>query len=642
MQAIDIAIVVVYIAFTVGIGLYVRRLAARSLDDYYLGGKKLPWYLLGISNASGMFDISGTMWLVTLCVVYGLKSVWIPWLWPVFNQIFLMMYLSIWLRRSNVLTGAEWIATRFGGGLGGQLSQFVIIAFAVLGVLGFLAYGFAGIGKFIEVFLPWSLVDPFVPFDVPPEQVANVYGIAFTAFATLYVVLGGMYSLVWTDLLQYVLMTIASITIAVIAMQRLDPAALAAVTPDGWDSPFFGWTLDLDWSATIATINDKIASDGYSLFGIFMMMLLFKGILVSAAGPAPNYDMQKILATRSPREGALMSGFVSVILNPVRYLMITGFAVLALLYFDELDIATPGGNDFERILPAAISEFSPPGVLGLIVAGLLAAFTSTFAGTLNAAPAYLVNDVYRRHINPQASRRTLIYGSYLVSVLVVAISTVIGLSIPSINSVLQWIVSALWGGYTAANVLKWYWWRLNGYGFFAGMVAGMLGALTLSGVIGPRFPDIPPDILPLYSFPALLLLSAAACVIVTLLTPPEPIEQLAKFYRNVRPWGWWGPVERHVLRADPSFAVNKDFRRDAFNVVVGTAVQTALVALPMYVVLKRFDGIAACLALTALGGVILKKTWYDRLPADESARLAKHAGTAVAPVTGSAASAARS
>jgi hypothetical protein len=190
------------------------------------------------------------------------------------------------------------------------------------------------------------------------------------------------------------------------------------------------------------------------------------------------------------------------------------------------------------------------------------------------------------------------------------------LYIPSINSVLQWIVSGLWGGYTAANVLKWYWWRLNGFGFFAGMLVGMLGALTLSGVIGPRFPEIPPDILPLYSFPVLLLLSAAACVVVTLLTPADNMEELAKFYRNVRPWGAWGPVKRHVLGTDPQFPVNKDFRRDAFNVVIGTTVQTALVALPMYVVLRRFDGIAATLALIAVGGTILKKTWYDRLESE--------------------------
>ena len=176
MQAIDFAIVGLYVLATIAIGLVARRRAARSMEAYYLAGKSMPWYMLSLSNASGMFDISGTMWLVALCVVYGLKSIWIPWLWPVFNQVFLMVYLSAWLRRSNVLTGAEWIETRFGNGTGGELSQFVVIAFAVLSVLGFLAYGFLGIGKFIEIFLPWSSVAPYVPFEVAPHQVANLTG----------------------------------------------------------------------------------------------------------------------------------------------------------------------------------------------------------------------------------------------------------------------------------------------------------------------------------------------------------------------------------------------------------------------------------------------------------------------------------
>jgi len=616
MQAIDYAIVGLYVLATIVIGIVARRRAARSVEAYYLAGKSLPWYMLGLSNASGMFDISGTMWLVALCVVYGLKSIWIPWLWPVFNQVFLMVYLSTWLRRSNVLTGAEWIGTRFGNGRGGQLSQFVVIAFAVLSVLGFLAYGFIGIGLFIEGFLPWSLVAPYVPFEVAPNHVANFYGITFTAVAAVYAVLGGMFSIVWTDVLQFAVMTVAAVIVAVIAMQHVDTAALAALTPEGWHTPFFGWTLDLDWTGALAGFNERIASDGYTMFGAFMMMLLFKGVLVSAAGPAPNYDMQKILSTRSPREAALMSGFVSVVLQPIRYLMIAGFATLAIVHFQELGIATGDTGAYDRILPAAIGRFAPPGVLGLIVAGLLAAFVSTFAATLNAAPAYLVNDVYRRHINPDASRRRLIGLSYAVSVAVVAASAVIGLAIPSINTMLVWMVAGLWGGYTAANVLKWYWWRLNGYGFFVGMLAGMIGALALPPLLGPLLPQVPPDAIPLYGFPLLLLLSSAACVIATLLTPPDDMRTLMEFYRRVRPWGFWGPVRDAVLAEEPQFAVNRGFGRDAFNIVVGTAVQTALVALPIYVVLRRFDGIAACLALVAIGGTILKKTWYDRLASD--------------------------
>ena len=110
----------------------------------------MPWYVLGISDASGMFDIAGTMWLVYIMFVYGLKSIWIPWLWPVFNQIFLAAYLSRWLRRSGAMTGAEWIETRFGNGRGAELSHLIVVIFALVSVVGFLSYAFKGIGKFAD------------------------------------------------------------------------------------------------------------------------------------------------------------------------------------------------------------------------------------------------------------------------------------------------------------------------------------------------------------------------------------------------------------------------------------------------------------------------------------------------------------
>ncbi|MDR1760888.1 MAG: sodium:solute symporter, partial [Bacteroidales bacterium] len=104
LQGLDFVVIALYIAILIFIGIYFKRRAEQNESEYLLGGNKLPWYMLGLSDASGMFDISGTMWLVTLLFVYGLKSIWIPWLWPTFNQIFLMMFLSGWLRRSNVTT----------------------------------------------------------------------------------------------------------------------------------------------------------------------------------------------------------------------------------------------------------------------------------------------------------------------------------------------------------------------------------------------------------------------------------------------------------------------------------------------------------------------------------------------------------
>ena len=134
---------------------FAPRLA--DMQTYFLGGNAMPWYMLGISNASGMFDISGTMLLVYWMFIYGLKSVWIPWLWPTFNQIFLMVYLSAWLRRSKVMTGAEWIKTRFGTGRGAQLSHLIVVIYAFVSIIGFFTYGFKGIGKFAATFLPWHL-----------------------------------------------------------------------------------------------------------------------------------------------------------------------------------------------------------------------------------------------------------------------------------------------------------------------------------------------------------------------------------------------------------------------------------------------------------------------------------------------------
>ncbi|MGD2033999.1 MAG: Na+:solute symporter [Bacteroidales bacterium] len=603
IRIIDISIIILYLLSTIVIGLVLKKRAQQNKSAYLLGGNRLPWYMLGLSNASGMFDISGTMWLVTLAFVYGLKSIWIPWLWPIFNQVFLMVFLSIWLRRSNVTTGAEWIRTRFGTNRGSSLSHTVVVVFALIMCLGYLAYGFIGLGKFIEIFIPWEVISPYMPFTLPPSYVPHFYGILFTLFAVFYSVLGGMTSIVWADVVQYTIMTISSVAIAVIAMIALSGNTL--VVPDGWESPFFGWKLTLDWKQIIPEVNDKIASDGYSLFTVFFMMMLFKGILVSMAGPAPNYDMQKILSTKSPAEAAKMSGFVSVILMPVRYLMIAGFAVLGLLFYEKLDLIAGGRIDFEQVLPSAINEFVPAGLLGLLLAGLLAAFMSTFAGTLNAAQAYLVNDIYLKYMNPRATNKQISISNYLTGIVVVVISIIFGIFALDVNGILQWIVSALYGSYVASNVLKWYWWRFNGHGFFWGMVAGMIPALV--------FPYLFSETLDLYYFPLILVVSAAGCVIGTYSAPPTDEETLKSFYRQVRPWGFWKPIRTMVEKEDPGFRANKNFGTDMLNVVLGIVIQTSLVALPIYFVLMKKDRVIFFSVLIIVLGIIMKKTWWDKL-----------------------------
>ncbi len=591
IHPIDITILVLYLIAVVSIGIYLTTRASQNLDTYFLAGRSVPWYILGVSNSSSMFDITGTMWLVLMFLVYGVKGAWIPWIWPTFNQIFLMIYLSIWIRRSNVLTGAEWITTRFGNGKGAELSRISVLVFAMVSVIGFLAYAFQGIGKFASVFFP---------FDISPD----IYAITFMGITTIYVVLGGMYSVVFTDLIQFTLLTIVSFVIGFIAFTRVTPEALHAVIPNGWLDLAFTWELELDWSALIPAANDQIMADGWNLFTIFFMMMIFKGILISLAGPTPGYDMQRILAAKTPREAGLMSALVSVCQIP-RWFMIVGITTLALVYFSN-DLVAMGDNvDFELVLPWVISEFLPVGLVGFVLAGMLAAFMSTFDSTVNAGAAYLVNDVYKRYFNPNAPTGLYIKASYIASFLIVGVGIAFGFMSESVNSVTQWIVSGLFGGYTAPNILKWHWWRFNGFGYFCGMIAGVLAALIM--------PMALPELSPLNAFPFILIVSGIAGISGSLMTAPDDEKTLEEFYKNVRPWGFWKPILKKIQSSDANVRKNDNFYRDMFNIFIGMVWQINMVLVPIYLLVYEYTAFTVSLILVIGTTLILKKNWYDKL-----------------------------
>ncbi len=606
LHRLDIGIIVGYFIVVILIGLWVSRRGSRDMDSYFLGGKQLPWWMLGISDASGMFDISGTMWLVYALFVYGLKSLWLPWLWPVFNQIFLMMFLSAWLRRSNVLTGAEWIQTRFGRGRGANLAHLSVVFFALVNVIGMLAYAFKGIGKFAVVMLPWHFSD--AKSGVFTDE--NIYAMIILGLTSIYAIKGGMVSVVITEILQFTILTLTSIAIGIIAVYKVSPETIQHAIPAGWLNPFFGWKLGLDWTGILDKANDAIRSDGNELFGIIFGMMFFKGVLASLAGPAPNYDMQRILATRNPREASLMNGMVNLALYFPRYLMITGITILALA-FCLTDLRAMEKPDFEKILPIVLANYVPTGVVGFLLAGLLAALMSNFAATLNAAPAYVVNDIYKRFFNPDMPPKAQVQWSRAASIAVLAVGVLFGLLTTSITEVMMWIVGALYGGYVIANVLKWYWWRFNGYGYFWGMMTGILSAMfapnVARGVLGHSVSN------DLYLFPFIFGISVIGSLIGTWLTPPEDETILMAFYKKVNPWGAWGPVREKVLREDPNFKPNPNFSRDMTNVAVGIIWQLCLTALPIYLVLRQWSWCGAIAAVLIVTTFIIKFNWYDKL-----------------------------
>ena len=601
LHGLDLGIIIGYFCVVILLGLWVSRRGVKDMDGYFLGGKSLPWYLLGISDASGMFDISGTMWCVFVLFLYGLKSIWLPWLWPTFNQIFLMMFMSAWTRRSGVLTGAEWIETRFGRDRGATLAHLSVVIFALINVIGLLAYAFKGIGKFAVVMLPWR----FTGQSTGLWSDDNIYAFILMGLTSIYAIKGGMISVVLTEVTQFTVLTATALTIGVIAIVKVSPEMIAHNVPPGWTNPFFGWHLGLDWKGILDSANAALAKDGNELFAIIFGLMFFKGVLASLAGPAPTYDMQRILATRNPREACLMSGWVTTVLMFPRYMMIAGITVLALAFCMPQMRAMPT-PDFEKVLPIVLSEHVPSGVLGFLLAGLAAAFMSNFAATINSAPAYVVNDIYKRFINANAGGKKEVALSRVTAVVFLVVGVACGILSTSITSAMMFLVGALYGGFVVANVLKWYWWRFNGYGYFWGMITGIASALVVQWWVADRFNV-------LYLFLVTFVVSLVGALAGTWFSPPEDDAILKRFYRQVNPWGWWGPIRAKVMAEDPTFVPNRGAGRDLTNVAVGIVWQLCLVTAPIYLVLRDWTWFGGIVALLAACSVFMKFNWYDKL-----------------------------
>lgn len=620
MDIIDISIIVVYILLTLFVGIWVSKKASKGLESYFLGGNNIKWYYLGLSNGSGMFDVSGTAWMVGILFLYGVKSFMFMWMWPIFNQIFIMMFLAIWIRRSNIMTGSEWILTRFGDKKAGRASHIIVAIFAIVATIGFIAYFFEGVGKFMTIILPWDLTLMFNGSELLSSD--QSYALSIILLTTLYTIKGGMFSVVATEVLQYGIMVVAGVLVAFYAFLSVTDSDINSVLSTEWNNLLFGWEIEGSWSGKYQAFNKLIDTQGYKMFGAFIGMSLFKGFFASIAGPTPSYDMQRILSTKSVKEAAYMSGFTNLVLFIPRYLLIGGIVVLGLVFLAP-EMASSSAlslGDLEVILPKVINNHVPVGIKGLLLAGLLAAFMSTFSAFVNSGPAYIVNDIYKKYFKPNESNKHYIKASHIASFAVVILGVVMGFFADSINSITLWITSALYGGYVAANFLKWIWWRFNGWGYFWGMTSGLIIA-TLQFLIdqnkanfeaGTLLNDLA-QIPAIYLFPIIFSFSLLGSFMGTLITVPTNMDTLKSFYKNVHPWGFWEPVCKELQKEDPSFKKNDEFWKDMGNSLIGIVWQSSMIVLPIYLIVRDYPKAIISLLVFLITSIILKYTWLDRV-----------------------------
>lgn len=590
MSTVDLIIVIIYLLAIVIVGLLVQKKASKDINSYFLGNRKLPWWVLGASGMASNTDIAGTMINTAFIYALGTKGFFIEIRGGVtLIMAFLMVFMGKWNRRSQVMTQAEWMHFRFGTGKEGDFARIISAIAAIVMTVAMVTYFVIGAGKFVGAFLG---IEPIYA------------SLLMVVLAMVYTVASGLYGVVWTDVFQGVFIFGVILYITGMAMSTVNLPQEFFVSVPMADGSFTEIKTTLaEWSRIIPP-NEMNMPEGstfaiYNLFGIAIMFYLFKVTLEGASG-AGGYMLQRYFAAKSDREAGMLSLFWTCLLA-FRWPLIASFAMLGIYHGIETGsvIADP-----ELVLPTVIKNYIPAGVKGFLIAGLMAAAMSTFDSTVNAGAAYWVKDLYQAYLRPRASEKDLMFQARLASVGIVLLALLFSLTISNINEIWGWITMGIGAGMFIPQVIRWYWWRFNGYGFAIGTAVGMTAAVLTKAFAGP---------IPEYtSFLIASGSSLAGCILGTLLTPATENNVLENFYRVTRPFGFWSHIRGSLPKA-VRLKVNQENRRDIIATFFAVPWQVVLFLTGMMIVMKQWTNVLNLGFLLILLSAGLYWFWFRHL-----------------------------
>ena len=588
LATVDAVIIIGFLVLVTVIGFVLSRVAAQGIDDYFLGGNKIPWWLLGISTATSNFDMSGTMIIVAVVFGLGYKGFLVEFRGGVgLSLALLLVFLGKWLRRSRVMTPAEWMKLRFGTDQQGRVAHLISAGANILMAVGMIVYFAKGAGKFLTHFLPFS------------ELTCTATMVTVGLFYTL---LSGLYGVVFTDVVQMVLLTFTAIFITVEAFVIVPTITLP---PE-----LLQLNLEPIKTASSASLLGQggLTQGIFDFFGICVVMWFVRSFLEGMGGVG-GYTDQRFFAARNEREASLLT-LESIILSLFRWTMVAGLVVLGYALVQKGGAAADlMMKDAEQVLPIVLGEILPAGIKGLVLAGLIAAAMSTFDSTLNAGASYIVKDVYQAYVRPDATGEQLMRVSRWATVGLCVVGVSLAAAVTSIGEIWGLITMGLGAGLFVPLVLRWYWPRFNGYGFAAGTLGGLVAGLLLNKVIG----------WPIYTaFPATIITAFVFSVVGSLLTPPTPDDVLVRFNLQINPWGFWRRYENlaeaqgDITKAERQGRLNEKLA-DMLALVFSVPFQISMLLMSMSFVFHDWKKFFFFLSLTVVCGVGLYFFWYRNL-----------------------------
>ncbi|MBZ5650549.1 MAG: Na+:solute symporter [Acidobacteriia bacterium] len=590
---LDWSAIVLYLGITLVLGLYFRSRSGKSVDDYFVSGRNVSWWLAGTSMVATTFAADTPLVVTGLVYSQGIAGNWLWWAFLPSGMMTVFLFARLW-RRSGLLTDVQFAEMRYSGKPAAFLRGFRAIYLGLLMNCLILGWVTKAMTSIVAVTLGTS--------DRNALAICVLFLIPFTG---LYVALGGLWGVLWTDLFQFALKMAIVIGVAWYAvaaaggmsslLARLAEMRIAAGPGAGDATAFFPdlsrpLTQEAIWVLPVLAFLVNI--------GVQWWAFWYPGAEPGGGG----YIAQRIFSAKDERNGLLSVLWFNVAhyaLRPWPWILT---ALAAIVLYPHLEHPETG-------YMLVVSQHVPPALRGIVIAGFMAAFMSTIATQLNWGASYLVADFYRRFIKRQASEKHYVVASRLVTVLLVIASALVAALLQSVGE--GWkIVLETGAGTGAVYLLRWYWWRINAWSEISAMTA----ALVMS--LGLRFTTFHPSGSAVDTAMRALVVTGVTTVvwlIVTFATRPEPQEILLKFYRSVRPQiTGWEPIAAIATEVPQT----RDLGRNLFSWILGCLmVYMALFGLGHVLLGPFWEGIglltASAICAGALYSNILRSSWSD-------------------------------
>jgi solute:Na+ symporter, SSS family len=523
LSFIDWAVVALYFLFNLSIGLYYKSRAGKSVDEFFLSGRNIPWWLAGTSMVATTFAADTPLAVTGMVAKGGIAGNWLWWNMAASGLLTVFFYARLW-RRSGVMTDIEFSEIRYAGKPAAFLRGFRALYLAI------------PINCIILGWVNKAMVDILTLILGVTKLQALMIVLGMIALTSSISTLSGLWGVLVTDVFQFVIkmgMVIVLAVYAVNAVGGIDAMKVKLTAVDatrGGQGSVLSFVPDLN-SAWMPMIT----------FFVYISMNWWATWYPGAEPGGGGYIAQRMFCAKDEKNSLLATLWFNVAHYAVRPWPWILVALASLILFPGLKDPETG---YIRVMIADL----PPSLRGLMVAAFAAAYMSTIATQLNWGASYLVNDFYRRFLKPHASPHHYVNASKVATVLLTIVSAVVTFYLDSIAG--AWKMLLVTGAGTGSVLLlRWYWWRINAWSEVSAMIAAFVTSITLQGVLHMDSDDP-------RSFAWIMIITVSITTVVwlaaTFLTPPEPREVLVAFYRRTRPsLAGWKPIAKLAPEVQP-------------------------------------------------------------------------------------------